>query len=94
MIDNLFQSLIDILLKLVIAAIPVILAITMPVAAEGWVAYKKGDTTARAQGRLTFNPIAHIDQIGTRLLNCGERGAHNSVHLSAVSIDVTSECFP
>jgi len=65
MIDNLFQSLIDILLKLVIAAIPVILAITMPVAAEGWVAYKKGDTTARAQGRLTFNPIAHIDQIGT-----------------------------
>lgn len=59
------QSLIDILLHLVIAAIPVILAITMPVAAEGWVAYRRGDTTARAHRRLTFNPIPHIDQIGT-----------------------------
>ncbi|MBQ9532110.1 MAG: site-2 protease family protein [Eubacterium sp.] len=32
--------------------------------AHGWVAYKLGDTTAKREGRLTFNPIAHIDPIG------------------------------
>lgn len=32
--------------------------------AHGWVAYKLGDNTAKNQGRLTFNPIAHIDLIG------------------------------
>ena len=32
--------------------------------AHGWVAYKLGDTTAKKEGRLTFNPIAHIDPIG------------------------------
>lgn len=31
---------------------------------HGWVAYKLGDNTAKRQGRLTFNPIAHIDLIG------------------------------
>lgn len=32
--------------------------------AHGWVAYKLGDPTAKREGRLTFNPIAHIDPIG------------------------------
>ena len=32
--------------------------------AHGWVAYKLGDSTAKKEGRLTFNPIAHIDPIG------------------------------
>lgn len=32
--------------------------------AHGWVAYKLGDNTAKNQGRLTFNPVAHIDIIG------------------------------
>lgn len=32
--------------------------------AHGWVAYKLGDNTAKNQGRLTFNPIAHIDPLG------------------------------
>ncbi|MDE3009596.1 MAG: site-2 protease family protein [Pseudomonadota bacterium] len=59
------QSLIDILLKLVIAAIPVILALTLPVAATGRVANRLGDTTARAHRRLTFNPLPHIDPVGT-----------------------------
>ena len=59
------ESLIDILLGLIIAAVPVILAITTPIAAEGWVANRFGDSSARAQGRLTFNPLPHIDQIGT-----------------------------
>ena len=33
--------------------------------AHGWVAYKMGDHTAKQAGRLTLNPLAHIDPIGT-----------------------------
>lgn len=36
--------------------------------AHGWVAYKLGDTTAKLSGRLTLNPIAHIDPLGTIIL--------------------------
>lgn len=36
--------------------------------AHGWVAYKLGDPTAKYAGRLTLNPLAHIDPIGTVLL--------------------------
>lgn len=36
--------------------------------AHGWVAYKLGDNTAKNQGRLTFNPIAHIDPIGMAMI--------------------------
>jgi len=35
---------------------------------HGWVAYKLGDNTAKYSGRLTLNPMAHIDPIGTILL--------------------------
>lgn len=35
---------------------------------HGWVAYKLGDNTAKYSGRLTLNPLAHIDLIGTILL--------------------------
>lgn len=35
---------------------------------HGWIAYKLGDTTAKYQGRLTLNPLAHIDPIGTIIL--------------------------
>jgi Zn-dependent protease len=36
--------------------------------AHGWTAYKLGDTTAKYSGRLTLNPLAHIDPIGTVVL--------------------------
>ncbi|MFA4992260.1 MAG: site-2 protease family protein [Candidatus Omnitrophota bacterium] len=36
--------------------------------AHGWVAWKRGDSTAKFMGRLTLNPIAHIDPIGTIIL--------------------------
>ena len=36
--------------------------------AHGWVAYKLGDTTAKSSGRLTLNPLAHIDPVGTIIL--------------------------
>jgi Zn-dependent protease len=54
--------------KLSVYAIPVILAITFHEAAHGWVANKKGDPTAKMLGRVTLNPLAHIDPFGTILL--------------------------
>ena len=54
--------------KVSVYAIPVILAITFHEAAHGWVAYKKGDPTAKMVGRVTLNPLPHIDPFGTILL--------------------------
>ncbi len=51
--------------KIIIWAIPVIFAITVHEVAHGWVALKLGDRTAQMMGRLTLNPIKHIDPIGT-----------------------------
>ncbi|MCH9770300.1 MAG: site-2 protease family protein [Gammaproteobacteria bacterium] len=48
-----------------VAAIPVIFAITLHEAAHGWVASKLGDKTALMLGRVTMNPLKHIDPIGT-----------------------------
>jgi len=45
-----------------------IIAMTVHEFAHGWVAYKLGDTTAKYAGRLTLNPLAHIDPIGTVVL--------------------------
>ncbi|MBB4287055.1 site-2 protease family protein [Roseospira goensis] len=45
--------------------IPVLLAITLHEAAHGWVAWKLGDDTAHRLGRVTANPIRHVDPIGT-----------------------------
>src|SRR5690348_15896005 len=45
--------------------IPVVLAITLHEAAHGWVAEKFGDPTARALGRVTFNPFRPVDRFGT-----------------------------
>jgi Zn-dependent protease len=49
-------------------ALPVMLAIILHEVAHGWVADKLGDDTARWMGRLTLNPIKHIDPIGTILV--------------------------
>ena len=50
---------------LLIYAIPVLFAITVHETAHGWVASLLGDHSARMMGRLTLNPIKHIDLIGT-----------------------------
>jgi len=51
-----------------LAAIPVLFAITLHEAAHGYVARHFGDMTAYQQGRITLNPLRHIDPIGTILL--------------------------
>jgi len=48
--------------------LPVLLAITLHEAAHGFVAYRRGDDTAWRLGRVTLNPIKHIDLFGTILL--------------------------
>ena len=53
------------LYTIVIWAVPVLFAITLHEAAHGWVANRLGDPTARQLGRITMNPIKHIDPIGT-----------------------------
>lgn len=54
--------------QIAIWALPVLLAIVFHEVAHGWVAYHLGDPTAARMGRLTLNPIAHIDLFGTILI--------------------------
>ena len=55
----------NILIALLVNALPVIFAITLHEAAHGYVAKHFGDATAYMLGRVTLNPIKHIDVIGT-----------------------------
>jgi Zn-dependent protease len=54
--------------ELSVWVLPVLLAVTLHEAAHGWVAWKLGDDTAQRLGRVTFNPLRHIDPFGTVLL--------------------------
>ncbi len=54
--------------KITIWVLPVLLAVSLHEAAHAWMADRKGDPTARLLGRLTFNPLKHIDPIGTILV--------------------------
>ncbi|MFY7698497.1 MAG: site-2 protease family protein [Legionella sp.] len=51
--------------KIAVWTIPLLLAITLHEAAHAWAANRLGDNTAKALGRLSFNPFHHIDPIGT-----------------------------
>lgn len=55
----------SLLQKIILYVIPILFAITVHETAHGWVASKLGDQTAKLMGRLTLNPIKHIDLIGT-----------------------------
>ncbi len=60
-----FEADISLLLKrFAVAAIPALLGIILHEVAHGWMAAKRGDPTARMMGRLTLNPIPHIDPMG------------------------------
>ncbi|MCB6185353.1 site-2 protease family protein [Leeia sp. TBRC 13508] len=58
----------DFIRAITLYALPIILAITLHEAAHGWVAYKLGDRTAYMMGRITANPLKHIDLVGTIIL--------------------------
>lgn len=54
--------------RIAVWTLPVLFAITLHEMAHGWLAEKLGDKTARRLGRVTLNPIKHIDPIGTVVL--------------------------
>lgn len=54
--------------RIVVWILPVVFAITVHEVAHGWVAKKQGDPTASMLGRLTLNPIKHIDLLGTIII--------------------------
>src|SRR5215469_4388746 len=56
------------ILNIAIFAVPMILAVTLHEAAHGYVARHFGDHTAADRGRITLNPLKHIDLVGTILL--------------------------
>src|SRR5688572_3767190 len=62
---------IELLFTLAYGAIPVIFAITMHEVAHGWAAKQLGDPTADQLGRLSANPIRHVDPMGTVIVPIG-----------------------
>ena len=58
----------EFLIHAALAVVPVVLAITLHEAAHGYAALALGDDTARQQGRLSLNPLRHIDRMGTIIL--------------------------
>ena len=66
------MGLLNLLLKdplaFIIIAIPLMYAVIFHELAHGWVAYRMGDPTAKAMGRLTINPLKHLDPMGTLML--------------------------
>jgi len=59
---------VDIAIKILIYATPILLAVSLHEAAHGWIAHLLGDPTAKRLGRLTANPLKHIDPVGTILV--------------------------
>ena len=56
------------IIEIILSLIAVFTAIVLHEVAHGYVAYRLGDPTAKAHGRLTLNPLAHVDLIGTILV--------------------------
>jgi len=59
---------VDWILELILSLIAIFSAIVLHEVAHGYVAYRLGDPTAKSRGRLTLNPLAHVDPIGTLLV--------------------------
>ena len=62
------MSILVLLISFLASFILLIIAMTVHEFSHGWVAYKLGDNTAKYSGRLTLNPLAHIDPLWTFLL--------------------------
>jgi Zn-dependent protease len=59
---------VSILTKIAFWAVPVLFSIIIHEVSHGWIAHRLGDDTAERMGRLTLNPLNHIDPIGTVIL--------------------------
>ena len=65
---GLLNLLIEDPLTFVLLTVPLLYSVIIHELAHGWVAYRMGDPTAKWLGRLTLNPIRHLDLIGTLML--------------------------
>ncbi len=59
---------VDWILELIFSLVAIFGAIVLHEVAHGYVAYRLGDPTAKSRGRLTLNPLAHVDPVGTLLV--------------------------
>lgn len=57
--------------RIAVLILPLLFAITLHEAAHGWMANRLGDSTARMLGRISLNPVRHIDPVGTIILPIG-----------------------
>jgi len=55
-------------LAFALVAIPLLFSVIIHEVAHGWVAYRMGDSTAKRSGRLSLNPLKHLDPVGTLML--------------------------
>ncbi len=78
---------VDTIYWLIFAIPAIILASTFHEYAHAWVANKLGDPTARAEGRLTLNPLAHIDPIGAIMMIVAQFGWSKPVPISEYNFD-------
>ncbi|MCS6925881.1 MAG: site-2 protease family protein [Candidatus Binatia bacterium] len=62
------ESVIPYIQKILLWAVPILIAVVLHELAHGYVAFRLGDPTAAVAGRLTLNPLAHIDLFGSILL--------------------------
>jgi Zn-dependent protease len=58
----------DLITQIILVLVPMILSLAVHEWAHAWTAFQLGDDTAARQGRLTLNPLSHIDPVGTLLL--------------------------
>lgn len=68
LINLLIYNPIQFIITITIIIIPLFISIAFHECAHGYVAYKFGDPTPKLQGRLTLNPFAHLDPVGTLML--------------------------
>jgi len=68
LIQLLFENPVAFLIYLMVLVVPLLISISVHEWAHGFVAYKFGDDTPKLQGRLSLNPFAHLDLVGTLML--------------------------
>jgi Zn-dependent protease len=65
MIPRKGETLNEMIQQISVLLVPILMAVTFHELAHGWAAYRLGDPTAKMAGRLTLNPLKHLDVLGT-----------------------------
>ncbi len=81
------------IVSLLLSAIASLLALTVHEYAHGFVAYKLGDNTAKSQGRLSLNPISHLDPIGALCMILFHFGWAKPVPINPLNFDEPKKGF-